>query len=66
MIEDLTIERQFRVSLTLRACFEASNDANCLINIDVFKNTLVPKSICDWVAGFSTPSKTGHFSYIKK
>ncbi|XP_062616058.1 uncharacterized protein LOC134277763, partial [Saccostrea cucullata] len=56
MIEDLPVERQFRVSLTLKACFEASDDSKCLINIDVFKNTLVPKSICDWTASFSTPN----------
>lgn len=58
IIEDLSIERQFRVSMTLKACFEASDDTKCLINIDIFKNSLLPKSICDWTAGFSTPSKT--------
>lgn len=57
-IEDLAVERQFRVSMTLKACFEASDDAKCLVNIDIFKNSLLPKSICDWTAGFSTPSKT--------
>lgn len=57
LIEDLEIERHFRVSMNLKVCFEASNDARCIINIDVFKNSLLPKSVCDWTAGFSTPSK---------
>lgn len=64
LIEDLDIERQFRVSMNLKACFEASSDAECLINADIFQNTLVPKSICNWTAGFSTPSKPIFASFL--
>ncbi|XP_062593831.1 uncharacterized protein LOC134255325, partial [Saccostrea cucullata] len=53
-IEDMPTERQFRVSMGLKACFEASDDNQCIINIDIFKNTLLPKKICDWTEGFST------------
>uniref|UniRef100_K1PXP9 Uncharacterized protein n=1 Tax=Magallana gigas TaxID=29159 RepID=K1PXP9_MAGGI len=52
-VEDLKTERQFRVSATLKACFESSGD-NCLVDLAIFKNTLVPKKICDWTEGFST------------
>lgn len=54
-VEDLETERQFRVSATLKACFEASGD-KCLVDLAIFKNTLVPKRICDWTEGFSTAS----------
>ena len=55
-IEDLEIERQFRVSATLKACFESADDDLCLVNLDIFKDTLLPKRICDWTQGFSTAS----------
>ena len=51
------MERQFRISATLKACFESSDDNQCLVNLDIFKDTLVPKRICDWTQGFSTASK---------
>ncbi|XP_062579219.1 uncharacterized protein LOC134241150, partial [Saccostrea cucullata] len=53
-IEDMHIERQFKVSMSIKACFEASDDNQCIINIDIFKNTLLPKKICDWTEGFAT------------
>lgn len=56
-IEDMAVERQFKVSLVLKVCFEAKNDSQCILSLDVLKDTLLPKSICDWVADFSTPSK---------
>ena len=55
-IEDLEIERQFRVSVTLKACFESADEDLCLVNLDIFKDTLLPKRICDWTQGFSTAS----------
>lgn len=56
-IEDMPVERQFKVSLVLKVCFEATDDSKCILSLDVLKDTLLPKSICDWVADFSTPSK---------
>lgn len=57
------MERQFKVSLVLKVCFEATDDSKCILSLDVLKDTLLPKSICDWVADFSTPSKQ-HFYVI--
>lgn len=51
------MERQFKVSMVLKVCFEATDDSQCILSLDVLKDTLLPKSICDWVAGFSTLSK---------
>lgn len=62
-IEDMPVERQFKVSLVLKVCFEATDDSKCILSLDVLKDTLLPKSICDWVADFSTPSKQ-HFYVI--
>ncbi|XP_078336898.1 uncharacterized protein LOC144626513 [Crassostrea virginica] len=52
----MAVERQFKVSLVLKVCFEAKNDSQCILSLDVLKDTLLPKSICDWVADFSTPN----------
>ncbi|CAG2257233.1 unnamed protein product [Mytilus edulis] len=53
-IEDLSVERQYRVSLRVRICFE-STPLNCMIDFNVFDNSLVPKKQCSWNAGFSDP-----------
>lgn len=55
-VEDLQTERQFRVSASLKACFEATDDEKCLIDVVIFNNTLVPKMICNWTEGLSTAS----------
>lgn len=54
-IEDLVVARKYNVSMTLKLCFEASDDNLCLYSVDVFSHTLLPKRICDWEAGFSEP-----------
>ncbi|VDI38368.1 Hypothetical predicted protein [Mytilus galloprovincialis] len=52
-IEDLNIQRKFRVDLNLSICFESNEP--CLYEIVLFKDALVPKVLCDWEADFSIP-----------
>ncbi|VDI01394.1 Hypothetical predicted protein [Mytilus galloprovincialis] len=54
-IEDLSVERQYRVSLRVRICFEDTTPLNCMIEFNVFDDSLVPKKQCSWNAGFSDP-----------
>ncbi|XP_076076025.1 uncharacterized protein LOC143046848 [Mytilus galloprovincialis] len=52
-IEDLQIQRKFRVDLNLSICFESNEP--CLYEIVLFKDALVPKILCNWEANFSIP-----------
>ncbi|CAG2196992.1 unnamed protein product [Mytilus edulis] len=52
-IEDLQIQRKFRVDLNLSICFESNEP--CLYEIVLFKDDLVPKILCNWEANFSNP-----------
>ncbi|VDI06314.1 Hypothetical predicted protein [Mytilus galloprovincialis] len=52
-IDDLQVERQYRVSLNISVCFESSG--SCLYDFELFNNALVPKILCDWELGFSVP-----------
>ncbi|KAK3102203.1 hypothetical protein FSP39_009587 [Pinctada imbricata] len=54
-VEDLPVERQYKVNMKLQVCFESSNDTLCIYNKDIFVDTLLPKLICDWTADYSEP-----------
>lgn len=43
--------------MILKVCFEVLDDVKCLVNIDIFKNFLLLKLICDWIVGFFILSK---------
>ncbi|KAK3101652.1 hypothetical protein FSP39_005219 [Pinctada imbricata] len=60
-VEDLPVERQYRVNMKLQVCFESSNDTLCIYDKDIFVDTLLPKLICDWTADYSQPD----FSLVK-
>lgn len=55
-IDDLKEERKLRVNLNISLCFESAE--SCLYEISLFKDTLVPKPLCDWEANsYLTQSK---------
>ncbi|XP_052083604.1 uncharacterized protein LOC127720904 [Mytilus californianus] len=54
MIKDYPTERQFEVTLDLSICFESSSP--CMISFPILKNTILPKSLCEWKSDFIDPS----------
>ncbi|VDH92137.1 Hypothetical predicted protein [Mytilus galloprovincialis] len=58
MIKDFPGERQFEVTLNLSICFESNSP--CEISVPILKNTILPKSICEWKSDFIDPN----FSYM--
>jgi hypothetical protein len=54
-ILDLQKERKFIVNLDLSVCVET--DGGCLHDIVLFKDTAVPKILCNWDTEFSIPGK---------
>ncbi|XP_076086925.1 uncharacterized protein LOC143057500 [Mytilus galloprovincialis] len=58
MIKDFPGERQFEVTLDLSICFNSNSP--CEISVPILKNTILPKSICEWKSDFIDPN----FSYM--
>lgn len=55
-IDDMTVQRQYRVDLNMSVCFESSG--SCLYEVALFTNAVVPKILCNWQSDFSIPGKT--------
>ncbi|VDI03913.1 Hypothetical predicted protein, partial [Mytilus galloprovincialis] len=58
VIEDYPTERQYEVTLDLSICFDSGS--TCIISVPILKNTILPKSICEWKSDFIDPN----FSYM--
>ncbi|XP_021353372.1 uncharacterized protein LOC110450253 [Mizuhopecten yessoensis] len=56
LIEDLTVERQYKVDVNLSICLNADPSVACLYSVEVYRNTLLPKPLCDLSGGFSIPN----------
>ena len=54
-IDDLHVERKYRFDMNLSICLESTGP--CLYDMVLFKDTLVPKILCDWESDFSIPGK---------
>ncbi|VDI33335.1 Hypothetical predicted protein, partial [Mytilus galloprovincialis] len=54
LIKDYPTERQYEVTLDLSICFESSSP--CMLSIPILKNTILPKSICEWKSDFIDPN----------
>jgi hypothetical protein len=54
-IDDLHVERKYKFDMNLSICLESTG--SCLYDIVLFKDTLVPKILCDWESDFSIPGK---------
>ncbi|CAG2244639.1 unnamed protein product [Mytilus edulis] len=52
-IDDLPEQRKFLVNMNISVCFES--DDPCLYDFVLFKDSLIPKILCDWESGFSIP-----------
>ncbi|XP_071145134.1 uncharacterized protein [Mytilus edulis] len=57
VIEDHPIDRKFEVTLDLTVCLESNS--SCQISVPILKNTVLPKSVCEWKSDFIDPN----FSY---
>ena len=57
VVEDLPVERQYLVNMTLEIGFEAQSLDETVYSQEIFTETLLPKLICDWTANYSKPGK---------
>ncbi|XP_033724553.1 uncharacterized protein LOC117314596 [Pecten maximus] len=55
LIEDLTVERKYKVDVNISICLNADPSVACLYTVEVYRDTLLPKPLCDISGGFSIP-----------
>jgi hypothetical protein len=46
---------KYVLNLNTSICMEAHGD--CVVDMVIFKNTTLPKLICDWSSGFTIPGQ---------
>ncbi|CAG2204549.1 unnamed protein product [Mytilus edulis] len=52
-IKDYPTERKFEVTLDITVCLESNS--SCQISVPLLKNTVLPKSVCEWKSDFMDP-----------
>jgi hypothetical protein len=55
-IDDYQAQMKYVLNLNTSICLEAHGD--CVVDMVIFKNTTLPKLICDWSSGFTIPGQT--------
>ena len=63
-VTDLTGERQYLLDLKLKACFDATQPCQLIVNI--LSNYIVTKPRCAWYTGFVQTGKQKHSFDINK
>jgi hypothetical protein len=52
-VHDFASEKVYLLNLNISVCFEAFGE--CASEVQVFKDTKVPKMACDWSTGYAIP-----------